>query len=265
MENAENQEVKSKKDLLLGRVKERYPDKDFTDEETAFGQIYDDYDDYDGRIKGYQEREKQITEMFDADPRSAAFFTSLKKGEHPWTSFIRKFGKDGLKEMVENEDKLEEFAKAEEEYLADLAENQRLQKEYDDNWEETNKTLDAIQEEEGLSDEEVQSRLVALGDIARDVILGKITREVFDMAGKAMHYDQDVSAASQEGEVRGRNAKIDATLRKQSKNDGTAALDGKAGGAPMQPRPDLGALGRLGDNNKTIWERGGEKRTRYNG
>lgn len=42
-----NEVVKSKRDLAMERIKAKYPDKSFDDDEAFFGQINDDYDDYD--------------------------------------------------------------------------------------------------------------------------------------------------------------------------------------------------------------------------
>ena len=54
---ADNKEVKSKRDLFSDRMKAKYPDKQFDDDEALFGQINDDYDDYDKRLGEYQGRE----------------------------------------------------------------------------------------------------------------------------------------------------------------------------------------------------------------
>lgn len=55
---ADNKEVKSKRDLFSDRMKGKYPDKQFDDDEALFGQINDDYDDYDKRLGEYQGERK---------------------------------------------------------------------------------------------------------------------------------------------------------------------------------------------------------------
>ena len=47
METGKNEQVKGKRELLTERLRNKYPEKDFSDEENLFGQISDDYDDYD--------------------------------------------------------------------------------------------------------------------------------------------------------------------------------------------------------------------------
>ena len=98
--------------------------------------------------------------------------------------------------------------------------------------------------------------------IMKDGILGKFSKESIMMARNAINHDTDVEMADREGEVRGKNARIEEKLRAKRKTDGTASLAGK-NGAPSA-MPDLGALKSYGSGSKNIWERGGEKRTRIN-
>lgn len=265
MANVENQVVKSKRDLFSERMSGRYPDKDFSDDEALFGQISDDYDDYDNKIKGYQAREKEILDMFNSDERSAAFLADWKKGQSPWTAFIRKFGKAGLEELVNNEEKQAEFEEAEKEYLANAAKSKELEAEREANIEATQAIVDEWEKKHGLESGTVDNLLAVASAIADDAFMGIVKEETLDMLLKAMNYEKDLAEAASEAEIRGKNAKIDEKLRTRKANDGTVALDGKTGTTMTPKRRNLGALDRFGgDGNKTIWERGNEKRTRYN-
>ena len=44
MAEVDNKQVKSKRQSMTERLQSRYPEKDFSDEESFFCQIYDDYD-----------------------------------------------------------------------------------------------------------------------------------------------------------------------------------------------------------------------------
>lgn len=242
MENAEKENIKSKRDLLKERLAGKYPDKNFDDDDVLYGQISDDYDDYDGRLQGYADREKQLTDMFSSDPRSAAFLMAWKDGEHPMTALVRQFGKDGLQELVENEDKMEEFAKANEEYLERVAKEKELEEEYYANLDASLQTIDEKQKAENLTDEQVDKALGWLVGIVRDGIKGKFSPESIDMAFKAINHDEDVAVAAEEAEIRGKNAKIDEKLRKREAGDGTAALAGSNNGTVPQQREDIFSL-----------------------
>lgn len=245
-----NTEVKSNRDRYMERLKTKYPDKEFADDEALFGQTNDDYDSYDNELSGYREREKALSDLFASNPRSAAFLTDWRKGEDPIIGMVRKFG-DDFKAALEDPEKQEALAAANKEFAERIAQEKEYEGEYQKNLNETLTTLETMQQDEGLSDEDIDSAMDFLVGIVRDGIMGKFTRESVAMALKAIRHDSDVEQADREGEVRGRNTKIEEKLRKGSKNGG-----GKGGSREM---PDLGVIDQnYGTQN--IWERGGEKR-----
>lgn len=262
MAEVEKQQVKSRRQSMMERLQGRYPEKDFSDEEAVFGQISDDYDEYDQNIAGYQEREKAFSDMFTSDPRSASFINSWRQGENPVIALVRRFGKD-IKDVIEDPEWQKEVEEADKDFAERVAKEKELNDLYEANKEETIKTRDAYQEEHGLSDEQIDAAIALLKNVANDIVVGKITTETLDMAFKAINHDADVENANQEGLVQGKNTKVEEKLRKPKSGDGTAPLGGANGTAkPPRTRPSLGALDGYGDNNKTIWERGNEKRRR---
>lgn len=229
---AENNEVKSRREQQLERLRKKYPEKKFEEDEEVFGQIYDDYDQYEQELEGYRGREKTLSDMFAADPRSAQFLSDMRGGRSPWASYIRLFGPE-LKESLEDPATIEQIAEAEREYMERVAQSKKLDEEYEQNISATYETLRKYKEERGLSDEQIDSAMAALIGIAHDAVVGKFAPDTIDMIVKAMNYDADVATASEEGEIAGRNAKITETLRKSKQGDGTAPLGGKNG----QPKP----------------------------
>lgn len=255
---SKNEEIMSNRDRYTERLKAKYPDKEYVDDEALFGQINDDYDNYDNELSGYREREKALSDLFASNPRSAAFLIDWRKGEDPIIGMIRKFG-DDFKAALEDPEKQEALAAANKEFAERIAQEEKYEGEYQKNINETLATLEAMQQEEGLSNEDIDSAMDFLVAIVRDGIMGKFTRESVNMALKAIKHDSDVEQADREGEVRGRNANIKEKLRKSGKNDGTAILGSKNGGGAKREMPDLGVI----DHNYgtlNIWERGGEKR-----
>jgi len=269
MENTEKQEVIKKRDIALNRMKSKYPEENFEDEEVLFGKINDDYDDYDKQIadrnaelEEYKGREKSFSEMFSADPRSAAVFNKWREGEDPEIAFLRLFGPD-IVEVINDPEKQEQVAEANKEYAKSVLKAEEYEKEYNDNINEALTYMKSL-EEGGKNQEEVDQAFGILVGIAYDALKGKFTPESFDLAFKALSHDADVKMASEDGEVKGRNAKIDEKLRKAKQGDGTQPIGGKnvASGNSL-PKPQLGALDRYGEGASTIWDRGNEKRTKY--
>jgi hypothetical protein len=228
MEGTDNKQVKTKREMAMERLQGRYPEKDFSDEEVMFGQISDDYDDYDRQIGEYKDREDKLNKMFDSDPRTAYFLSTWREGNDPVVSLIRQFGTD-IKDAIDDPARQDEIAAANKDFVERMAKEKELEAEYQSNLEESLKVLEQVQQEKGASDEDIDNAMEFLVGIMKDGIVGKFSRESIEMAMKALGHDADVAAAAHEGEVLGRNAQIEEKLRKKNEGDGTAMLDGKNG------------------------------------
>lgn len=227
---AEPQEVKSKRDLVGERLKKKYPDREYADDEALFGQINDDYDEYDNELSGYKDREGKLTEMLSKYPHSARFISDMAAGKNPWVAMVEQLGMDGITDIFENPKYKEELAKAQEEYVKRLTKANDLEKEYNTNLGASLEMLQQAQEEMGLSDEQVDKAVDFIMAIANDAIVGKFSRESFDMALKAINHDADIESARQEGVVEGRNTKVEEKLRKPKSADGVPMLGGTNNG-----------------------------------
>lgn len=258
MDNTNNQDVKSKRDAMRERLGSRYPDLNLDDDEAVAGQISDDYDDYDRQLNDYKGREESLSNMFNADPRSANFLANWHNGSDPAVELIRQFGTD-IKDAIDDPERQEQIAQANKEYVERVAKSKELEEQYNQNIGESLSTLDAFQQENGLSDEQTDEVMGFLQNVMQEALVGKFSRESMDMALKAINHDTDVAVASEDAEVRGRNAKIDEKLRQRNAGDGTAALNGKNNRGEKPAGPDLGALNRF-EGNDDIFSRGGEKR-----
>lgn len=254
----DNKEVKSNRERYTERLKVRFPDRDFADDEALFGQINDDYDGYDKELSAYKEREKKLSDLFASNPRSAAFLTAWVNGEDPLVGLIRKFG-DDFKAALEDPAKQEALAAANKEYAERIAKENEYEEMYQKNMDETYSNIELVQQEDNLSDDDIDDAMKLLIGIMKDATIGLFSADSIRMAVKAIKHDDDVALADQEGEIRGRNSKIEEKLRKSGRSDGTAQLSGKNGGTNSRKMPDLGVIERsYGTQN--IWERGGEKR-----
>lgn len=257
----ENETIKSKREQTLERMRGRYPEEQFDDDEQLFGRINDDYEQYDNELAGYKEREGKFSDLFTSDPRSARLMMEWRDGEDPAVALVRLYGQD-IKDAIDDPEKQEAIAEANKEYMERVAQEKRYEDEYGKNLEQSLKLLEKAQKERGLSDEQIDDAMAWFIGVAKDAMIGKFSPETIEMIIKAQNYDNDVAQAEEEGEVRGKNAKVTEMLRKPTRGDGTAQLDGKnGGGRRQQPMPDLGAIDRYGEGNMNIFERGGEKRT----
>ncbi|MCI6671848.1 MAG: hypothetical protein MSG77_04845 [Prevotella sp.] len=225
MDTIENKEV-SKRDRHIGRLREKYPDKSFENDDEIYGQISEDYDNYEKELGGYREREKALSDMFASDPRSAEFLTEMSKGGNPVLSLLKNFGPD-IKEALDDPEKMQELADAWAEEQQRIAQSKQLDDEYAENLPKSLEALQKFQEERGLTDEQTDEIIFHLINIVRDGVMGKFSPEMFDLMTKAINHDEDVADAQEEGEVAGRNQKVTEKLRKSKNGDGLAPLNGK--------------------------------------
>lgn len=218
--------TKSKRDLFGERLKKKYPDREYADDEALFGQINDDYDEYDNQLGQYKERENRLTDLFSKDPRSAQFITDMAKGNDPWLSLIERIGIDGVTDLMNDPSKQEAYAEANKKFVERLAKEKSLEDEYQTNIAESMKLLENVQQERGISDDTLDAAMDLIMRITHEAILGKFTSETIDMALKAINHEADMNNARTEGTVAGRNAKIEEKLRKPTTGDGQPNLAG---------------------------------------
>lgn len=244
MKNAGNKQVMSRKDKMLERMRAKHPESNFEDEEILYGQISDDLDELDGELSTLREREKSFVDMFTENPRSAEFLMAWKNGGDPMIELVRAYGTEGLKEMIDDPAKLDEVAEANKKYLERVAKSNALEEEYKANLAKSMEDIATIDGDDAKIDEAVEW----LMRIGRDASMGIVNPKDVKVAMKALAYDADVETAAIEGEVRGRNAKIDEKLRKVSSGDGIARLGGSGRTASVQRAPqsifDLAAEAR---------------------
>lgn len=236
---AETGEVKSRRDSHIERLRKKYPDKKFEDDEEIFGQISDDYDRYEQENNGFRDQTKALTDMFAADPRSAQFLTDMHNGLDPVLGLVRNFGIE-IRDVLDNPDMQDKIAEANKEYIERVANSKKLDEEYAKNMDVSLETLRQFQRERNMTDEQIDTVMDRLLTIISDGVMGKFSPETLDMMTKAINHDTDVSNASEEARVAGRNEKITEQLRKSAKGDGITPLNGKnstSGGSRNATRP----------------------------
>lgn len=259
--------IKTKREAVSERLRAKYPEAQFDDDEQLFGQISDDYDQFDEKLstltsenERYKKQEGDLGNFFASNPRAAGFLTRWKNGDDPVVVLMQMYG-DDIKDAIDDPERQEAIASANKEYLERVTQEKQYETEYTANLSQSLEHLEAIQKEEGLSDDQLDAAMEWLLMIIKDGIQGKFTPETIRMAIKAQNYDTAVAEADHAGEVRGKNARAEEKLRKPNRGDGTPHLEGKNGGGATRRMPDLGAIDRYGDGTMNIFERGGEKRT----
>jgi len=248
MEDIEDKEVKSKRQLLEERLKSKYPDKDFSDDESLYDTVATDFDDYDGKISKYNEVDSKMSEKFTNNPALGGLMVDVLGGKDPIVSVIERYG-DDLREYLDDPDKREELAEANKKYVERVGKEKELEAEYEKNLEESIRVADEVQSSGGYTDDQVNEAFNMVLMDAQNAILGKIDATMLETKLKGLSHDVDVQEAAEEAEVRGKNTKIEAK-KKSLKEDQNmpAVLQGKSSAAPKAVRPEIEALDKAAPN-----------------
>lgn len=254
----------TKKDVFRQRLGTKHADSglNLDDEETMYGRINDDYDDYeqrladsDSRMKEYEANEAKIGNMISDDPRAASFFSAWSGGGHPIVEMIRRYGPEIL-DAASDPELLKQIEEASVEYNNMVSEGKELAKQYDDNFAECVEKWKAYAGKNGIGDDDAVAALQDFAEAMVDFDQGKFTPENVMKFHKGGAYDNDVAAAKVEGEIAGKNAKIEEKMRKDTKkrNQPSNLGGGGSNGGAMRER-NVGAIGRI-SGRKSIWDTG---------
>lgn len=240
MEAIENEKVMSSRDKLRDRYAKRYPERDFggeNSESSIDDEIIAELEGYDAEIQGYRDNDKKIKDLFNSDPRSGRFLVSWAAGGgNPIQYILDIFGPD-IQEALQSEEGRAKIVESTNAYLERKAQEEAGEAERMANYEQSINDLAAFADEKGLSEEQAIAIFEKINQIGFDVIEGRYTREAYEMAYNAMNYDTDVETARKEGEVAGKNKKIEERLAKVEKPLDMPPSVGGQGAAVPEPTP----------------------------
>ena len=243
MKETNTEGVITSRDRIRERLMKEYPDTDFNAENASDVEndsIISLLEKYDKELEGYRSNNDRVSKLFDSDPRAGRFFVNwMASGGNPIQYLLDIFGPE-LTEAMESEEGRAKIVESTNKYLERKAENEKGEAERMANYEQSINDLTAFAEEKGLSEEQAVAVFEKVNQIAFDAVDGKYTREAYEMAYKAMNYDGDVEKARTEGEVTGRNAKIEERLGKVNKKPEMPPSLGGQGGAVAEPAPRRG-------------------------
>lgn len=254
MDKTENQEIKKGRDKLVSRAAERWPERHFVPDVTGVseGQQIDDLDEaisdmmdeQDSRMGEMNAKLEKLQQLMYSDPQSAEFISLWLETGDPRAALVEVFG-DELSDLGTEEGR-NKFSGNLKNWRDRKAENDRLTKESDDNWNAFLEKLNTWGNSKGLDNEKKANVAGRLMDVYEKGLTNAYDEDDFEMAYKALSYDQDVAVARQEGEVSGRNAKIQSQRRTRTPQEGMPPSGAGTRGMHM-PAPKA-------PEKKSIWD-----------
>ena len=245
MAETDNITKPTSRENLLSMARERYPDRTFSDIGAEPQEGVSDLDDainemlqeYATKQATYDENNNRLRDLLLTDPSAAEFIQKWIETGDPRTALVETFGDDlGMSEEAQTNFKGELDGWRERKNA-----NDALEAEAENNWQASLSALEEWGNGKGLSLEQKRDVMLRLLAITFNGMENKYSTEDFDIAYNAINHDTDVAEARAEGEVAGRNAKIEAARR--DRNAATAmpptAVGGQGGAArERRPRPE---------------------------
>lgn len=198
---------------LIARLKERNYMVDEEDNEALINAVLGYMDEDKGRIDKYEESAKRLMDTIDKDAIAGDLFVAMAHDENPVVYLIRRWGPDIL-EWIKTDEGIASIQKAADEFRAKQEQKGKDDEEWTRNVSASIDRLNAFAQSHGLDEErqtEVFNRLWELGQKFLD---GNYDDADFELALKALGYDEDVANAREEGEIEGRNTRITEKLRR---------------------------------------------------
>lgn len=247
-----NDDIKlSSRQKFHERFVKRHPDIDVNDEEAYFGALNDENDENDKaaeELERFRNDDQTLKSVMGKDHRLGGIMMAAVNGENVLDYLIDKYGAD-FAEVIndpENDELRKKIADKQAEYLKKEAEAQKLEGEAQENLEATLAAFDKVADERGASDEEREAAFKRFVDFQADAIRDKVSEEAWRIFFDGIHHDEDVDNAAEDGEVRGRNAKIEMKLRKPT--HGVPPELGGQGARHAPERQEKRLPGVLGDD-----------------
>lgn len=233
----------SARDRYRSRYSEAHPDLNLDDEEAFYGQANQNLDE----LEGFRESNRQLGEAFDRNPLLAGLLTAAREGENPFTYLAEQIGPDmDIRELARNPEFSKKMGEALSKYQERLAEGSKIQKDTGEHFKESMNALKELQQERGMSDEDVQALVKKMfgetdeeGNVVDYGIIGNasmgiVPKEVWEAVLKAQNYDADIKAASDKAAATALNGRIQNNLRDFGQQAGVPNLGVSGGGIPAQ-------------------------------
>lgn len=216
IQEKDNQDVKSKKDLLLERLRGQHPDLNTDDEDALYGTINDNFDNFEqyktereAADSKRQEVDKNLSDRFNSDKQFGKFFLgAMQKDSNPVLEFLKVYGME-IKDYLDDPEKAEEIGKMQQENLERIAKGEELEENYSRNLEQSLDLIEKYQQENEMTDEQAENIIAELTKDAENVIMGIFTPQMIEDKMKSLNYSADIETAQREAFVEGKNQKID--------------------------------------------------------
>lgn len=185
-------------------------------------------------LRGYRQKSQQVNKEFmevvQTNPELMDAIKDMIQDNMPADLAIAKhFDIDNLKPPEDDEELKDKWKKQREEFRKKKKEREEQIKKFEQNRDQTLNNLQEFTQTQELKPEQVEKFSKRVDQVLTDVYNGLYSKEFIELMWKGYSYDDDIKTATEAGEVKGKNEKIDEFKVKQQqkkKGDGTPVISG---------------------------------------
>lgn len=237
-EESPKTEVKERR--LRKSIKEKYPDFEAqTDEDWSakedeyFGEVEDE-------LNNFKAAEEELGDIIKANPELANVLNDMAVNKVPFRAALAKYFSQEELIPVDGDDDYEAYEKSFNERLEKTKAREAKDKELIANETKSLEDIDNFAQENGIDEEGKQKLIEYINTFFNDMLYKKISPEMISMFHKAVNYNDDVEAAKEAGEIKGRNAKIETQIKEEeAREKGDGIPDTSKGGAVEEETEDV--------------------------
>lgn len=253
MANETMETPKSKKDTYMEGFRQKHPDWQEDDEEGFYGALSADDASSAEKMKGYEDRESQVSDALAGSPLNAALFVDAMNGTPVPLALLQRYPEE-VKAWMDDPENADALKGVFESHAKKIEDNKKLEEEKAKNVEESNALIDEMIANGEMTEDEVNQYLDFLGNIGVGLMMGHVEKEWLLAAKNAINHDNDVNAAKTQGEIDGRNANISAQREGKRMGSGThASLGSSNANTKLTPKETSNAISG-GNRGGSIWD-----------
>lgn len=220
--NMEQTTQKEERRLRKGLMS-KYPDFNAQTDEEWSAKEDEYYGEVEDELNTFKAAEAELGDVVRANPELANVLNDMAVSKMPFRAALAKYFSQEELIPVDGDDDYEAYEKSYNERLEKSKAREAKDQEMLANEAQSLDAIDAFAQENGL-DEEGKTQLIEyINTFFLDMLNKKISPEMISMFNNAINYDGDVAAAKEAGEIKGRNAKIEAQIQEEEdrqKDDG---------------------------------------------
>jgi len=253
MEKDLNSEEKAPqgRDAVLEAYMSANPDSKEPDDASLFEFADNRHSDLKNKYDDLNGANTRLAELISKDPKLGAVL-SMISGEKPKSfpyAVASVYGKEPFN--LEGDD-LEEFEKGYQENLSRLADSKKEQEQAQKNIESYKSTLADYGKEKSLSEKQIGEINNGIMELAENILMGSIPKELIDMVYKGLNYEKDVQEAADTGYVEGKNTVADAKMKEKTTGGAIPDFSNSSGMKPQKKGIFKPQPGSVYDNLKDI-------------